>query len=292
MLIFRRFPLMDKAGEEGAGGGDANGEAPAANAGTDTAGAKPGDQAASGAAGQGSPDNTNGSSISQKELELLRESMSRKEKIKELESKLAEVQKVWDGLNPDDVRKLIQDRKAAELADMEKKGEFEKIRQQMLEAHNAEKTTLASQITELQQKIASSNSQIDNLTVGQAFATSKFISDELVLTPTKARTVYGAHFDRDESGNIAGYDKPAGSPGRAPLVDGSGSPLSFDAALKKIIEGDPDRDALLKAKIKQGADSGTTGAKPKPDDNRGLTPGVSRIAEALRNGGLKTFKRV
>jgi hypothetical protein len=240
--------------------------------------------------GGGNPDG-----MTEKERELLRESMSRKEKIKQLEQKLNEASgalKAWEGLNPEDVRKLVQEKRDAELKSMERKGEWEKIKQQMLDAHNAEKKTLADQIAALNGQLNAYSGQIDQLTVGQAFSTSKFIADELVLTPSKARTVYGSHFERDAEGRVIAYDKPAGAAGRAPLVDGQGNTLQFDAALKKLVEVDPDRDALLKAKVKPGADSGTTGAKPTGSDNKGAGAGVARIADALRSGGLKTFKRV
>lgn len=243
-------------------------------------------------AGNGSQQSSGG--MTDKERELLRESMGRKEKIKELEGKLSEYSsqlKNWEGLNPDDVRKLVQEKRDAELKQLEKKGEWDKIRQQMLEAHNVEKQTLAQKIEELNQKLNAYSGQIDQLTVGQAFSTSKFIADELVLTPSKARTVYGSHFERETDGRVIAYDKPGGAEGRAPLVDGQGNPLPFDAALKKLVEVDPDRDALLRAKIKQGADSGTAGAKPKPSDNSGSNSGVSRIADAIRSGGLKKFSR-
>lgn len=245
---------------------------------------------ASGDAGQGGS-----SGMTEKERELLRESMGRKEKIKELETKLSEASnalKSWEGLNPEDVRKLVQERRDAEMKQLEKKGEWDKIRQQMLEAHNSEKSTLAKQIEELNQKLNANHAQIDQLTVGQAFVSSKFIADELVLTPSKARTVYGAHFERGEDGRVVGYDKPAGSSTRAPLVDGQGNPLSFDEALKKIVEVDPDRDALIKAKIKSGADSSSSGAKPKPSDDKPAAKGAALIADALRGGGLKKFSRV
>lgn len=243
-------------------------------------------------AGNGSQQSSGG--MTDKERELLRESMSRKEKIKELEGKLSEYStqlKNWEGLNPDDVRKLVQEKRDAELKQLEKKGEWDKIRQQMLEAHNVEKQTLAQKIEELNQKLNAYSGQIDQLTVGQAFSTSKFIADELVLTPSKARTVYGSHFERDTDGRVIAYDRPGGAEGRVPLVDGQGNPLPFDAALKKLVEVDPDRDALLRAKIKQGADSGTAGAKTKPSDNSGSNSGVSRIADAIRSGGLKKFSR-
>lgn len=297
MFIRKLFTYQDQAGDDGAaGGGAAGGDEPSTNTtatdGSDSATSASKTSAADSSSGNDGQGNSGG--MTEKERELLKESMSRKEKIKDLEAKLAEASsglKVWEGLDPEDVKKLVKERKDAELAALEKKGEFDKIRQQMLEAHESEKKGLKDQIEALSQKIAANLSAIDQLSIGQAFATSKFISDELVLTPTKARTVYGAHFERDESGNVIGYDRPAGSPNRAPLVDGQGNPLPFDLALQKIVEVDPDRDALIKAKVKPGADSGTSGSRRAPDDAKSTGSGVSRIADALRAGGLKKFSR-
>ena len=298
MFIFKKYRLLNQAGDDGAAGGGAAGDDSATsdgvtNSGDASASAADDSAAAKSAAADANQGGSGG--MTDKERELLRESMTRKEKIKELEAKLGEAAnnlKIWEGLDPADVKKLVQERKESEMKALEKKGEFDKIRQQMLEAHETEKKTLKDQIDALNQKVNVNLQAIDQLTVGQAFSTSRFISDELVLTPTKARTVYGGHFERDESGVVVAYDKPAGSPNRAPLVDGQGNPLPFDLALQKIVEADPDRDALLKAKIKPGAGSGTTGAKKQSDDSKEAPAGVSRIADALRAGGLKKFSRV
>lgn len=288
-LKFGRF-YQNAAGEGGDGGAGGTGDAGSGDASGEGAGSTGAGNA--GESGQGTGNTPSG--MTDKERELLAESMKRKEKIKELETKLNEAAnalKPWEGLNPEEIRKLVQERKDQELKQMEKRGEFDKIRQQILDAHEAEKKTLAQKIDELSSQINSNLNQIDSLTIGQAFSTSKFINEELVLTPSKARTIYGAHFERDGTGNVIGYDKPVGSSDRAPLVDGQGNPLSFDQALQKIVQADPDRDSLIKAKIKQGADSGTTGAKGKPDEAAPQN-GVSRIADALRSGGLKKFSRV
>lgn len=288
----RRFRLLDEAvdGADGGGGGD-NGEA-ATKAAAEAAALASAKLAAEAAAAKASED-AKGTGMTEKERELLKESMGRKEKIKDLESRLttsADALKAWEGLDPADVRKLVQERKAAEQQQLEDKGEFTKLRQQILEAHAGETKTLNEQIAALNSKVSENLSHIDALTIGQAFSASKFIADELVLTPSKARTIYGAHFERDAEGTVVAYTRPAGNKDRAPLVDGQGNPLSFDQALLKIVDADPDRDALKKAKTKAGADSGSSGSK-KTEDHGDIGAGVSRIAAALNAGGLKKASR-
>ena len=73
--------------------------------------------------------------------------------------------------------------------------------------------------------------------------------------------------------------------GRTALVDGSGTAVAFDVALRKIIEADPEKDHLLKSKVKAGAGSDTirtTSAAVK--SNVELT-GVERIAAGLSKLG-------
>ncbi|HHJ4449796.1 TPA: hypothetical protein ACQJMR_005500, partial [Raoultella ornithinolytica] len=84
----------------------------------------------------------------------------------------------------------------------------------------------------------------------------------VLMTPAKARVIYGSHFEIGEDGQVVGYDKPAGAKDRAVLVDGQGNPLAFESAIERILRADPEADALLRSEAKQGAHSKTT-TKPK-----------------------------
>ena len=80
-------------------------------------------------------------------------------------------------------------------------------------------------------------------------------------------------------GQVVAFDKPRGAQNRTQLVDASGEALGFEAALKKIVDGDPDRDSIVRSKAKQGADSKTiTGKKPPVKEE---VTGRERIANAL-----------
>ena len=142
-----------------------------------------------------------------------------------------------------------------------------------------ERKTLEEQIEALRSENQSLVGTVDELTVGQSFASSSFIKDNLVLTSAKTRALYGSHFEMKD-GELVGYDKPAGSTDRTPLVDAGGDPLSFDEALKRLVESDPDKDTLLRAKGNPGAGSRTQQIQkpPKTDDN---LHGAARIAAAL-----------
>jgi chemotaxis protein histidine kinase CheA len=231
---------------------------------------------------------------SEREAELLKETMQRKAQLKEKDQTISEMQKqlkAWEGLNPDEVKSLVQAQKDAETRKLEEKGQFEKVKEQMNEAHQAELQTLQEQIEALNKEIAGRDNQIEDLSVGNTFSASKFIADELTLPVSKARTLYGAHFERGEDGKIVGYDKPMGSEGRAPYVNASGEPLAFDAALKKIVDSDPDKDSLYRSKAKPGAGSGTDAkAGSSGEASQSLAPGRDRIKAAIDSGGLQPAK--
>ncbi len=231
-----------------------------------------------------------GKKPSETEAKLLKESMKRKERIEALEKELDK----FKGIDVEEVKKLTEERKAADKAkrDAEKKaaeaaGDVDRVKQMMAEEHRKEVEALNAQQEEIKTLLSKRESQINDLTIGQAFANSNLIKDELVLTPAKARAIYGQHFEH-EDGKVVAYDKPAGHPERTKLVDSKGENLSFEAALKKLVDADPDRESIVRSKLAQGANSKTnTNAKPATQESSEVR-GVSRISAILAaNGGLK-----
>lgn len=230
------------------------------------------------------------------EAKLLREVMEKKEALNktkeeakalaeakaELERKLA----AFDGVNIDEVKNLLKERQERELSELEKKGEFERVKKQMQEAQAAELAKLAAERdaikNQYETEVSKATRQITELTIGRSFSESSFIRESMTLTPAKTRTVYGSHFELQD-GNVVAYDKPAGQADRTILVDANGNPLGFDAAIAKLVELDPDRDSLLRSKIRAGAGSDNDpGAKGKKEE-------VLTAKERIRRGlnGLK-----
>lgn len=229
------------------------------------------------------------SGLSDKEAELLKENMAKKEKLKEAESKLAalqaEIAKFKD-IDPEKAKQLLAKEAEAEKAALEAKGEFDRLKKMMADEHAKEKLSLEEAVKAKDADLAAALAQINELTIGQAFSNSEFVKSELVMPSSKARAVYGAHFEI-EAGRIVAFDKPKGSEGRTKLVDGSGEAMSFEAAMRKIIETDSDRDALLKSKIKEGAGSQTSNDdRNKGQQETGLK-GLSRIAAGLTDRSRK-----
>jgi hypothetical protein len=219
-------------------------------------------------------------SLSDGEAKLLRELMEKKGALKDTKDQLAQLKaqlSQFDGINLDEVKALLKERDETVNSQLEAKGEWDRLKNNLLEQHTTEKTALESKIQALQTELDGKESSIHGLTIGSAFSGSKYIAEELTLTPSKAQIVYGSHFEFQD-GKIVGYDKPRGSAERTQLINSSGEPLNFDQAVAKIIENDADREYLIRSKAKPGANSGTVDGVVRQIKE---VNGISRIAAAL-----------
>jgi hypothetical protein len=218
------------------------------------------------------------------EAKLLKELMKRKESEKATKAELDTLKKSIDGLDLEEMRSMIAEKKAAEEKALEAKGDYERIKQRMAEEHQKQVSEMQAKIDSLQLEKSTSEQRVNDLTIGTSFAHSAFVGEELVLPSAKARALYGQHFEV-EDGKVVGYDQPRGSATRTALVDAYGQPLTFDEAMRKIIESDPEKDHLMRAKVRQGAGSNSNpkGSKGKVFDKE-LT-GQEKIQQGL-NGLL------
>ena len=274
--LLRRARLMN------ADNGDGNQNAGAAPEQTEAEKAAAAETAAATAAAAG------GKVVSDAEAKLLKEVMQKKEALKTTEATLAAAQArlaEFDGVDPAAIKKLLADQKAAEEAQLAAKGEFDTLKQRMAEEHTRVTATLQEQIAALTAQLASKDKVVDELSIGTQFSQSKFISEELTLTASKARTIYGGHFDVVE-GKVVAYDKPRGEANRAALVDQLGNGVSFEDALRKIVEADPDKDHLLKSKVKPGAGSESKPTAKLPVQKDAQTDAVSKIGAGLKLSNL------
>lgn len=218
----------------------------------------------------------------QREAELLKEVMDKKDKLKSTQKELDVIKqqlKDFEGIDPVKIRDMLKAQADAEKAAAEAKGDFERVKAMMADEHAKEIEKVRTEKDQTLSQLQEALNRINELTIGDAFTRSAFIKDELILTPAKARTVYGAHFEIQDN-RIVAYDKPKGSASRTLLVDGAGDPLGFEEAVKKLVDTDPDRDAMLRSKLKEGAGSKPATEKMPKKAETGMS-GVSRIAAAL-----------
>ncbi len=291
--LMKLHKLLDKAGEGGSDTGG-TGTTPGAEGGTDTpASSKEGGEGGekSGDDGKGTESGDAGKGgMSDSDAKLLKELMAQKNRAKELAAELEGAKKRlsdFDGVDPAKARKLLADEEEAARKAAEARGEYDRLLAQMGERHQAEQAALNGRLSESQNAVSALQKEIAELTVGSAFSGSAFVNSDLTLTATKARVIYGSHFEYKD-GKVVGYDKPAGASDRTMLVSSTGEALSFDEALRALVEKDPDRDRLLRGKAKAGAGSATVtkGAKAATElaekSAESKLTGAAKIAAGLK----------
>lgn len=222
------------------------------------------------------------------EAKLIREVMDKKTKLKDASDKIAALEatvKQFEGIDVEGVRALLAEKQSDETRKLEEKGQWDSLKKQMVEGHEKEKGTLTAQLTAQLTETELLKKQIGDLTVGNAFNSSTFIKEDMTMPVGKARVLYGTQFEYQD-GAVVAFDKPAGKADRAILVDAKGDPLNFEAAIKKIVEGDEDSAQLLKSKIKQGSGSKTVSKAASPNTSLDQPSGKDRIAAALSKGVL------
>lgn len=248
--------------------------------------------------GKGSSDDKG---TSEREAELLKEVMKKKGKItdlsgenEELKTKLAQ----FDGIDLEKYKQLTE--AEAEATRRAEEAEQERLRSegkvdellakrdqehkgivaQMRDQHTEELNTVRGESAQLAQANEALVAQIEELTVGNAFANSDFIHNKLVsaFTPERTRKLYGEHFDV-ENGSIVAFDKPRNADGRTKLVDKEGNSVGFEEALSRIINADPTASTLLRSESKQGSGSGSSNGRVA--EQKEIGSGRARILAAL-----------
>ena len=265
-----------------AGGGGSDDEAAkAAKASADAAAAaavKAAEEAAAAAAAKKTDDPNK---PTDQEAKLIKEVMQKKELLQKTQADFEAFKKQFEGIDPVAVKAMLDAQKEAETRALEAKGEWDRLKARMADEHGKQTKTLQDQIDALRGELGAKDGAINELSVGSSFAQSTFIANELTLTPSKARVVYAGHFDLVD-GKVVGYDKPKGVANRTALVDGSGNSVAFDEALRKIVDADPDKDALLKSKVKPGADSHSkSSVGTKSQQQQGEQSSLSKIQAGL-----------
>lgn len=286
----------NEAGDGGDGGNGGSGDGQGGAGTGDGAGAGTGDAGGAGAGtgdGEGkTPPPAGKKTPSDEEARLLKENMKRKEENADLKKRLDSVSAIQAQLEElgglDALKALVQDKRTSEEKALEAKGDWERLKARMQEENNKKLTEAATAAEQLKAELEKSQKQINELTIGSKFGQSKFIGEDLTLTPTKARALYGSHFDYVD-GKVVGYDKPRGEADRTMFVDNMGNPVDFDDAMKKIVDSDPEKEYLYKSKMAAGAGSDTKTTTKTPEKKAVALDPTSKIAAAL--AAQKTAKK-
>ena len=170
-----------------------------------------------------------------------------------------------------DTIKNLEDNKLVEA------NKVEDIKKQVRDEVLAEKARSEKQykdlLAEREASLNTVNGQVRSLVVDNQFHSSKYIPNDLIVTPTMARKIFGDNFKAEMVNNktqAVGYMN--GEPVMSKSNVGEFAP--FEEALKHMIDTDPDRDAYIKAdskKSKQEPDTPVSFQSTEPGETRTST---------------------
>jgi hypothetical protein len=219
--------------------------------------------------------------VTDETAKLLKEVMKLKEKAKAEEDARKKLEETYKGIDLEAAKAALKQAEEAEEKDLERKGEYERLLAKQKEKAEAIIEVERTRAKEMEDKLTAAMKAVDELSLGNAFANSKFIQEKLALTPNKTRALYAGHFEIEE-GKLIAYDKPRGTPDRTKLISATGDALPFEEAIADIINSDPDKEYLIKAETKSGA--GSKGSNIRTDvTNTQPLDAISKIAEGLKN---------
>lgn len=221
------------------------------------------------------------STLSDSEAKALKELMQWKAKAREAEKEKAELEAKYGSIDLEAAKEALRQAEEAETKELEKKGEYDRLLNKQREAAEARIEAERTARTEAEKRIAELSDTVNQLALGNAFANSKFIQENLALTPNKTQALYNAHFDIEE-GRVVAYDAPKGAANRTPIVNAHGEPVPFDEAMAAIIDADPDKDYLIKSNQKPGAGS-KPAASPAGEGKPKFADSLSKLASGVKN---------
>ena len=202
------------------------------------------------------------------------------ERLRKEQEKFKGIDPVKARENADKVAAAEAAARDAEKAKAEAEGNFERLREIQNEEHEAALEAERKRASDAEERANALAKQMNQTTLTSAFAASRYLAKETILSGPKAERIYGDHVEI-EDGDVVVYDAPAGAKKRTKVMDGKGNPLPFDEAIKKVIESDPDKDSFLRSKMKPGA-------KSKTEDVGKPERGASRHSRLV--AGLKALK--
>lgn len=171
--------------------------------------------------------------------------------------------------------------KEAEKQRAQAENDVAKLREIQAEEHKVEIERMRAEKETSEKAAADLQTTLANIRIENAFNASKFIADETILTGGKAQRLFADYVDVVDGQPVV-YDSPRGAEKRAKVMDSKGNALPFNDAIAKVINADPDKDALLKSKTKPGAGTSTTDGRPTPPGKSRhdkLTAGLAALRE-------------
>jgi len=230
-------------------------------------------------------------------LELNQENRSRKERIKELEAKLAPFADIEDS-----DRWLARARKALDtLKNLDDKAlvdaqQVDKLKEEWAKTFTAKEAKLRKQLddttSDMTARLTKKEEQIRNLIVSNQFATSPYFSgsDPKTTLPAEvAESHFGRHFQVEEQNGtltLVAYDAA-----KNPILsrERMGEPASFNEAIQILLDQFPGKDRILRTgNAGSGSGSGQGRQRSESSEVQDFKALTKRLEEARARGDAAT----
>lgn len=168
------------------------------------------------------------------------------------------------GIDPEEYRTLKQQAEQAEQERAKKAGEFDKLQQQLVTKHQAEKA-------DLEKSAKDYKSRWEQDRIGRAFGEAVDLFGPSGLTkyiPSEAEAIFAKHVRIEDDGAIVVLD----SRGDVILDGKTGKPAAFSAGMAELIDSMPDKKYRLRGSGTTGSGSsgGATSSSPRGVDLNNL----------------------
>jgi len=182
--------------------------------------------------------------------QLREENAKRRKKLKEYEEMLAK----FDGIDPEEYQKLRDFKEQIEKEKLEKAGEFDKLKEKMLQDFNKEKETLFKQIKDYEDKYKQLEAEFNNMILSNAVINEAIQAEAFNPEVIKLTIMQEAKIEIDENGNrvIKLYEN-----GQEKINYKNGKPLTIKERIAEMKQ-DEKYAFMFKGGI-VGAGSSTTG---------------------------------
>jgi len=171
--------------------------------------------------------------------DLNNEAATRRREANELKTKLS----AFDGIDAGEAIKALETTKNLDLSKMVDKGQLDEVRTAVAEQFQ-------EKVDKLTESLSGSEGQIRQLLVTNAFASSKFISDETVLLPEFAESHFANAF-KIEDGQAVAYQN--GQPILS--MENAGKNAGFEEAIRILVKSHPQSDSIMKGSGASGGGS-------------------------------------
>lgn len=156
----------------------------------------------------------------------------------EAEAKL----KGFEGLDAEAARKALETVSNLDSKKLIDAGAVEQVKAEAKAAFDAQLAAVKAQFEPIIAERDTLNAKLIDQTVGNAFGSSKFITDKLAVPAQMVKATFGNHF-KVEGDALVGYDS---SGNKIFSRERPGDVATFDEALHHLVEASPFRDSILK----------------------------------------------